>query len=490
MNQDRVAVATPDGTYTYADLDRESRAVAGALLDSALDLNEARVAFFIPPGCEYAAVLRGIWRAGGVAVPLALSHPAPELAYVLGDSGATFVVGTPPSRDRLAPIAEKMGVRFLTSVDVLAHPVRNELPHVGTPRRAMIVYTSGTTGRPKGVVTTHAILGAEIGAMVEAWEWRPSDRMLLSLPLHHAHGIMNGLLAPLAVHATCEILPAFDAAAVWERFGSGEITVFTAVPTIYHRLIAAWDEASADTQKAWSAGARRARLMMSGSAALPVQILARWRDITGHTLLERYGMTETGMILSNPLHGERRPGYVGTPMPGVEVRVVDESGNAVPDGTPGEIETRGPLVFLEYWGRPEETRAAFRDGWFQTGDTAVHENGSYRLLGRSSVDIIKTGGFKVSALQIEEVLRMHPAVAECAVVGVADEEWGERVAAAIELRPSATLALPELQQWAKSRLAPYKVPRLLRTLETLPRNAVGKVVKPDVAALFASNHPG
>jgi malonyl-CoA/methylmalonyl-CoA synthetase len=372
----------------------------------------------------------------------------------------------------------------MTTVDVVAHSVREELPHVGAPRRAMIVYTSGTTGRPKGVVTTHAILGAEVGAMVEAWEWRPSDRMLLTLPLHHAHGIMNGLLAPLAVHATCEILPAFDATAVWERFGSGEITVFTAVPTIYRRLIDAWEVAPADRQKAWSGGARRARLMMSGSAALPLQTLARWREISGHTLLERYGMTETGMILSNPLHGERRPGFVGTPMPGVEVRVVDEAGNAVPDGTPGEIETRGPLVFLEYWQRPDETRAAFRDRWFRTGDTAVYEGGSYRLLGRSSVDIIKTGGFKVSALEIEEVLRTHPAIAECAVVGVADEEWGERVAAAIELQPAATLALPELQQWAKDRLAPYKVPRLLRTLETLPRNAVGKVIKPDVAALF------
>ena len=486
MYQDRVAVVTPDGTFTYADLDRASRAVAGALLGSAADLHEARVAFFIPPGFEYTAVQRGIWRAGGIAVPLALSHPAPELEYVLRDAGAAIVIGTPASRDLLAPVAEKTGTRFMTSVDALAHPTRDDLPHVGAPRRAMIVYTSGTTGRPKGVVTTHAILGAEIGAMVEAWEWRPGDRMLLTLPLHHAHGIMNGLLAPLAVHATCEILPAFDAVTVWERFASGEITVFTAVPTIYHRLIAAWEQAPADRQQAWSAGAHRARLMMCGSAALPVQTLARWRGISGHTLLERYGMTETGMILSNPLHGDRRPGFVGTPMPGVEVRVVDESGTPVPDGTPGEVETRGPLVFLEYWGRPDETKAAFRDGWFRSGDTAVREQGSYRLLGRSSVDIIKTGGFKVSALEIEEVLRMHPAIAECAVVGVADEEWGERVAAAIELRPAATLELPELQQWAKDRLAPYKVPRLLRTLDALPRNAVGKVVKPDVAALFAT----
>jgi malonyl-CoA/methylmalonyl-CoA synthetase len=486
MNQDRVAVVTLERSYTYGDLDRASRAVAGALLGASPDLNEARVAFLIPPGFEYTAVQRGIWRAGGITVPLALSHPAPELEYVLQDSRAAFVIGTVASRQLLGAVAERAGARFLVSDDVLAHAVRDSLPHIGAPRRAMIVYTSGTTGRPKGVVTTHAILGAEVGAMVEAWEWGPGDRMLLTLPLHHAHGIMNGLLTPLAVHAICEILPVFDAIAVWERFASGEITVFTAVPTIYHRLIAAWDEAPAERQRSWSEGARKARLMMCGSAALPVQTLARWRAITGNTLLERYGMTETGMILSNPLHGERRPGFVGNPMPGVEVRLVDESGAEVPDGTAGEIETRGPLVFLEYWGRPDETRAAFRDGWFQTGDTAVREDGSYRLLGRSSVDIIKTGGFKVSALEIEEILRTHPAVAECAVVGVADEEWGERVAAAIELRPSATLALPELQQWAKDRLAPYKVPRLLRTLDALPRNAVGKVVKPDVASLFAA----
>ena len=214
----------------------------------------------------------------------------------------------------------------------------------------MIVYTSGTTGRPKGVVTTHAILGAEIGAMIEAWEWRPTDRMLLTLPLHHAHGIMNGLLSAFAVHAICEILPAFDALTVWERLRSGEITVFTAVPTIYHRLIAAWDAAPGDVRNAWSAGVRQARLMMCGSAALPVQTLARWREMTGHTLLERYGMTETGMILSNPLRGERRPGFVGNPMPGVEVQLVDESGQLVPDGTAGEVEVRGPLVFLEYLG--------------------------------------------------------------------------------------------------------------------------------------------
>src|SRR6185295_5266956 len=183
-------------------------------------------------------------------------------------------------------------------------------------------------------------------------------------------------------------------------------------------------------------------------------------------------MTEIGMALSNPLHGERRPGCVGQPLPAVDVHLVDEDGIEVPDGTPGELEVRGPAVFHEYWQRPEETAAAFRSGWFRTGDMAVLESGSYRLLGRTSVDIIKTGGFKVSALEIEEVLRTHPAVAECAVVGVNDPEWGERVSAAVELQHGAILELEELQQWARERLAPYKLPRALRSVTTLPRNAM------------------
>jgi malonyl-CoA/methylmalonyl-CoA synthetase len=300
------------------------------------------------------------------------------------------------------------------------------------------------------------------------------------------HGIINGLGSALAVRATCEMLPAFDAEAVWARLASGEITVFTAVPTIYNRLIASWNGAPPEEQRRRSAGAARLRLMMSGSAALPVTTLARWREITGHTLLERYGMTEIGMALSNPLDGERRPGFVGTPLPDVEARLVDEAGLPVGDGTAGELEVRGPAVFREYWQRPKETREAFRDGWFRTGDMAVVENGSYRLLGRTSVDIIKTGGFKVSALEIEELLRTHPAIAECAIVGVSDADWGERVSAAVELRPGATLTIEELQRWAKPQLAPYKIPRALRHVAALPRNAMGKVVKAQVSTLFAA----
>jgi malonyl-CoA/methylmalonyl-CoA synthetase len=284
--------------------------------------------------------------------------------------------------------------------------------------------------------------------------------------------------------AVCETLPRFDPEAAWDRLSSCDITVFTAVPTVYYRLIASWDEASEDVRRHRSAGVRSIRLMMSGSAALPVRILERWRQISGHVLLERYGMTEIGMALANPLHGERQPGRVGVPLPGVEVRLVGEDGQVVPQGVPGELEVRGAGVFDEYWRQPEATREAFHDGWFRTGDVAAFERGAYRLLGRTSIDIIKSAGHKISALEIEDVLREHPAIAECAVVGVDDEEFGQRVCAAVELRSAEPLTLADLEPWARERLAPYKIPRALIAVDALPRNAMGKVVKPEVARLF------
>jgi malonyl-CoA/methylmalonyl-CoA synthetase len=224
--------------------------------------------------------------------------------------------------------------------------------------------------------------------------------------------------------------------------------------------------------------------MVSGSAALPVPTLEAWRAISRHTLLERYGMTEIGMALSNPYRGERVPGHVGQPLPGVDLRLVDDHGQPVAPGAPGEIEVRGPSVFLEYWERPDATRDAFRDGWFRTGDVALQEQGGYRILGRTSVDIIKTGGYKVSALEIEDVLRTHEDIRECAVVGVEDPQWGERVAACVVLRSGASLSLGDLRAWAKERVAPYKAPAALVVVDALPRNALGKVRKPDVKVLF------
>jgi malonyl-CoA/methylmalonyl-CoA synthetase len=223
--------------------------------------------------------------------------------------------------------------------------------------------------------------------------------------------------------------------------------------------------------------------MVSGSAALPIPVLEQWRELSGHTLLERYGMTEIGMGLSNPYRGEKIPGSVGVPLPGVEVRLVDDDGGELPHGTPGEIQVKGPTVFLEYWDRPEDTDAAFTpDGWFRTGDTGVVEEGRYRILGRSSVDILKTGGEKVSALEIEEVLLGHEAISEAAVVGIDDEEWGQRVVAVL-VAPGPVEG-EELRLWVKDRLAPHKVPKEFHFTDSLPRNAMGKTQKPEVVRLL------
>jgi malonyl-CoA/methylmalonyl-CoA synthetase len=483
---ERTAIVAPEGTYSYRDLLDASGRVAACLLGGRADLAEARVAFLAPPGLHHVAVQWGIWRAGGIAVPLAISHPPPELEYVIRDAAAEIVVAHPDFAMVMQSLQLPPSVRTVTTDDAVGTAPRFPLPDVAEGRRAMMVYTSGTTGKPKGVVTTHANIAAQVTSLVTAWEWRADDAILLVLPLHHVHGIVNVLTCALWSGAGCEMPLAFTAERVWSRIAEGPLTLFMAVPTIYGKLIAAWEAATPERRHAWSAACARLRLMVSGSAALPVQRLERWREISGHVLLERYGMTEIGMALSNPLNGERRPGFVGAPLPGVEVRLVDERGGPVAAGTPGEIEVRGETVFLEYWRRPEATAAAFRNGWFRTGDIAVLENGAYRILGRSSVDIIKTGGYKVSALEVEEVLRTHPAIAECAVVGIEDPEWGERICVAVEQRGGADLTLATLQTWAKQRLAPYKIPRALRSVAALPRNAMGKVTKPDVAKLFGA----
>ena len=331
---------------------------------------------------------------------------------------------------------------------------------------------------------THGSLAAMVDGMVPAWGWTATDRTVLVLPLNHVHGLVNVTFTALAVGACCEAPGGFDAAAVWGRLGSGAVTVFMAVPTVYARLTSAWEAADAATRSRWSEGASGLRLMVSGSAALPVSTLEQWRRLTGHTLLERYGMTELGMVLSNTLD-RRVPGHVGEPMPGVEVRLVDDAGATVTDGEPGELLVRGSQVFAGYWERPDATAEAFVDGWFRTGDVGVHEPGGYRLLGRSSVDIIKSGGEKVSALEIEEVYRTHPAIADCAVVGLDDAEWGQRVALAAVPAVDDPPDGESLRAWGKQRLAAAKVPTRFTFVEELPRNTLGKVVKPDVVGLFA-----
>ena len=485
---DRTAIQSDGESYRYGQLLEDSARVAAALLGGKADLEGARVCFLVPPGYDHVAVQWGIWRAGGVAVPLGLMHPLPELQYTVEDSGAIAIVTDPQLLEKVRPLAESGDLTLLSSQELMLHELA-ALPVLEPGRHAMILYTSGTTSKPKGVVTSHATIQAQITSLVEAWGWTAEDRILHVLPLHHIHGIINVLGCALWSGACCEFLPRFEAAAVWKRLASGELSLFMAVPTIYARLISAWNDAPETDQQRWSKGCRQMRLMVSGSAALPVSTLETWRSISGQTLLERYGMTEIGMGLSNPLEGERVPGHVGRPLPGVEIRRVNDEGEPVPDDVPCEIQVRGPCLFEYYWNRPEATEEAFVDGWFRTGDVTVVEDGIYRILGRSSVDIIKTGGEKVSALEIEEVLRTHPSIRQCAVVGVEDDEWGERVAACLVV--DQELTLETLRDWAKQLLAVYKVPSLLLLVDELPCNAMGKVQKPAIKKLFCDGElPG
>ncbi len=477
------AVVDTRASYSYDQVLKASRQAAGGLLRGQKDLEGERVAFLTPRNFDYPVIQWGIWRAGGMAVPLCEVHPPAELRYTISDSGASLVVGHSHFTEILAPIAKELGLPFQSTEQLFGADDRT-LPRVEAERPALMLYTSGTTGKPKGVVLTHQNLKAQITSLIQAWEWRREDQILHVLPLHHTHGIVNVLCCALWAGAACHMLPRFDASEAWRKLVDGDITLFMAVPTIYFKLLETWEKSSPEQQRIMGKACRRIRLMVSGSAALPVTAFHGWKSVTGHDLLERYGMTEIGMALSNPLHGERKPGHVGIPLPGVEVRLVDEKGASVQPGASGEIEVRGPGVFKEYWKRPAETKAAFRDGWFKTGDLAVIEDGSYRILGRLSTDIIKTGGYKVSALEIEEVLRTHPMVTEVAVVGMADPQWGERVCAAMVLKEGAVLSEPEVRKWGKERLAPYKTPSKVIFLNRLPRNAMGKVTKPDVKNLF------
>ena len=483
--RDRTAIVAPEGVFTFGELLDTSGRVATRLLAGRDDLHSERVCFLVPPGWHYVSVQWGIWRSGGFAVPLATSHPAAELAYVLDDAQPEVVVVHPELLDRVTDVAAERRLTVLQTPALLAEGPIGVLPESAGDRSAMMLYTSGTTGRPKGVVITHANLQSQLESLSRAWGWSEHDHILLHLPLHHVHGITNVLTSALWNGATCEILPRFNAVDVWERLSRGDCTLYMAVPTVYRRLIEAWERADPRTREAWSAGALACRLMVCGSAALPVPTLERWREITGQRLLERYGMTEIGMALSNPLNGERRAGHVGQPLPGVDVRLVDEAGSRVAAGAAGEIQVRGPTVFSTYWQREDETRAAFGDlGWFSTGDHAVVEDGAYRILGRSSVDILKTGGEKISALEIEDVLRSYPGVVDCAVVGVPDADWGDRVCAAVVCDPAHPLEAEALRGFARDRLAPYKVPKEVLLVDDLPRNAMGKVIKLTVCELF------
>jgi malonyl-CoA/methylmalonyl-CoA synthetase len=462
--------------WSYGELNARVERLAGALAGGTRGLGGAPVAFLAEAGPGHLAALLGILRAGGLAVPLSPLHTRPELESQIANAAPVTLLATEGQRATLEAAAGGRSVAGLEDPGA-AGPLP-ALPAAGAP--AIMLYTSGTTGRPKGVRLGHAAVAATVASLETAWRWRADDRLLHVLPLHHTHGLIVAALGALWAGAEARFVP-FDAGGVWDTLAdaSAGVTVFMAVPTIYAKLMAAFRAAPADRRDGWAAGAARLRLFTSGSAALPASLLEELRAATGQTILERYGMTEIGMALSNPYDGARVPGAVGQPLPGVEVDVVSDDGAPAPVGEPGELRVRSTQMFSGYHGDEAATAASFDErGRFRTGDTGVRgAGGVIRLLGRTSVDIIKSGGYKISALEIEAALRDHPAIEDIAVVGEADTTWGERVTACVVVRSGAALTLDTLQAFARERLAVYKVPRALRLLAALPRNAMGKVQK-------------
>ena len=478
----RIAIKSDGKDYTYLQLLKRSNEISSNLLNKKKDLKEDRIAFLIPSSFQYAAVQWGIWRAGGIAVPLCEKHPVSSIKYVLDDTQASTVIYSEVFEELLSPLFKNTNVRYVTYKSI--PKVDCNLPTISIKRRALILYTSGTTGLPKGVVTTHANIEAQITALTNSWEWNKDDHVLNVLPLHHIHGIVNMLCCALWSGACCEFLPKFDSKIIFEIFCKEKVNVFMAVPTIYYKLITYFNKLSEKEKKYISGKLLKFRLMVSGSAALPVSVLEEWQEISGHTLLERYGMTEIGMAISNPYNGKRKPGHIGQPLHGVSIRIADESNQNVSDGSPGEIQIKGPNVFKEYWEKPKATDEAFTNcGWFKSGDIAVFNVDSFKILGRNSVDIIKSGGYKISALEIEEVLRTHTQISDCGVVGIPDLEWGEIIGAGIVLKENK-LETNDIIAYLKDKIPSYKIPRKYIFIEDLPKNVMGKVTKKEIKKLF------
>uniref|UniRef100_A0AAX7T6W3 Acyl-CoA synthetase family member 3 n=1 Tax=Astatotilapia calliptera TaxID=8154 RepID=A0AAX7T6W3_ASTCA len=517
---EKLAVIDSSDSHSYKQLYCRSLGLAnriGTALNSDFGgLEGKRVSFLCANDASYTVAQWATWMSGGTAVPLYRKHPPAELEYIISDSQTSLLLAADPYTETLEPLAQKLGLPCLklpptSDLDALSEEDAQEKETAITDWAdlpAMIIYTSGTTGRPKGVLHTHGSVQAMVQCLVSEWAWSRDDVILHTLPLHHVHGVVNKLLCPLWVGATCVMLPEFHPQKVWEMLLSSKapmVNVFMAVPTIYSKLIQYYDQHFTqphvkDFVKAVCK--ERIRLMVSGSAALPLPTLQRWEEITGHTLLERYGMTEIGMALSNPLKGPRVPGAVGLPLPGVEVRIVMNNtiNTTIVEGThketqvrpglegkEGELLVRGPSVFKEYFNKPQETRESFtEDGWFKTGDTAVYKDGVYWIMGRTSVDIIKSGGYKISALDVERHLLAHPDIMDVAVIGAPDATWGQKVTAVVQLKRGKSMTLPELKTWAREHMAPYTIPTGLVVVEEMPRNQMGKVNKKDLLRLFFS----
>lgn len=429
-----------------------------------------RVAIQLPKCLPFVLLHLATMRLGAISLPLNPAYPDRETAYFLNDAAVKLYLtdkGENPAF-KTVTVGGDLG-EFITQIRRF-EPSSTPLP-TDPDQTALMIYTSGTTGRPKGAQITHGNLTANITGLHSAWGWREDDILLHVLPIFHVHGLVVALHGALHAGATTIMLPKFAPQITLETLVERRCTLFMAVPTIHKRLVG-W-ERSAEYDLS------HMRLLTSGSDRLPDDLFARYQTLFGHTLLERYGMTETGMNLSNPLNGERRVGSVGLPLPGVEARVVDpETDKPLSDGEVGEVQIRGAHVFKGYWQMPEKTRAAFtHDGWLRTGDLGLREPDGYFTLKGRSKDLIITGGLNVYPPEVELVLSELPTIAASAVIGCPDDEWGEQIAAVIVLKAGESLTEADVIAYCRTKLASYKIPRRVMFVDALPRNALGKVQK-------------
>jgi acyl-CoA synthetase (AMP-forming)/AMP-acid ligase II len=483
-------------TLTWAELDERARSYAVAMQQAGIARGD-RVAVIAESCLEVVIALFGNYYLGAIHVPINTRYLAGEIAHVLADSNPSAVIGDSDHASRIDEALElaaldnspiRIGVDddapgFHFAELLAAEPGDYLRPH--DDDLALIIYTSGTTGPSKGAMLTHAAVVANIRALTGLWACSSRDRLLLCLPLFHVHGLCVGLHGAVLQQMTILLERRFSPTTVFERFGPGEgneANLFYGVPSMYAALI----EPLADDFEACRKLAR-ARLFVSGSAPLSAALWDRFVELTDQRILERYGMTETLITLSNPYVGVRRPGSVGQPVPGCDAAIVDEQGNELPLGTTGELIVHSNGIMLGYWGASKAGGSGFvidREGerWFRTGDVGHEdEHGYFHIVGRNSVDIVKSGGFKVATREIEEVLASHPGVREVAVVGMPDETWGEAIVACVvpsaEAPIDADALLAELIAHHQARLADYKKPRALLVCEVLPRNALGKLQK-------------